>query len=719
MKDNGRRLATLGLMVLVLFSALLVRVTLLGTVESKSLTDQGEATLRKVVPIAATRGRVLARDGRVLVDNLAVNTVHLDTLKLPKTERTAVLTRLASLLDVSFSTIESRLVDPRNPRYEPAGIASDVKESAIIYIAEHPELFPPGAVTTGVTWQRVYPFGRLAAHVLGYLGRVNPDDIKRQPTDLHYQPSDLIGRAGIEKSFERELRGVPGEEIVTLDPKGRVVASEAVRDPVSGNDVRLALDIDLQKLGEETIVQGLNAARKNVEADNPSVYLKADAGALVVLDVTTGEVVASVSYPTYDPAEFVEGLSKNSAARLNSPTAHAPLINRVIEGKYPPGSTFKLFTAIAALQNKLITPNTTYLDQGSFDVEEYKKQNIKWSWKNAGRPPTAFGVIDLRNAIRVSSDAFFYKLGFEFHGLGKARETGIQNVARQMGLGKYTNIRLPQESRGVIPDRTRQELLHKLFPTKFASAWPTGATINVSIGQGDVLVTPLQLARAYAALANGGTVLDARIELEVINRAVSDQNATKRNATRTPRSSPNSTIVPTTTPKTQSTPQTTSPPIATSNPATSQSPTPSTKPDFVSALGIDLPPQTTLPPVSVPPQVEGHIDISDADRTALIGGFRDVVSQRGGTAVSAFEGFPLAKYSIAGKTGTAQKAGQQDYSVFVGFGPVPAPKYAIAVIIEQGGFGRQSAALVRRMFEGIAGLPIGPVRTVTQGGIER
>jgi penicillin-binding protein 2 len=735
MNHTGRRLASVGIAILVLFTTLLVRASLLGTVESKSLTNQGERTLHKVKPVPATRGRILASDGRVLVDNLAVSTVQLDIRKVPTTERTAVLTRLAAVLNIPFSTIESRLVDPRNPRYEPAQIATNVKESTVVYLAEHPELFP--FITTDTTWQRVYPFGKLAAHTLGYLGRVNPDDIKRQPSDLHYQPSDLIGRAGIEKSFERELRGVPGEEIVTLDPLGRVleVESKRVREPIPGKDVRLAIDIDLQRLGEETLLQGLRAARQNVEADHPDRYLKADAGALVVFDVTNGEVVASASYPTYDPSEFVQGLSLKRDAELRSPDRNAPLINRVIEGKYPPGSTFKLFTAVAALQSKLITPRSTYEDTGAFEVEEYRKQNIKWRWKNAGNPPTPFGVITLRDAIRVSSDAFFYRIGYLFHGLGRAHEAGIQDVARKMGFGKFTNIRLPQESRGVVPDRARQLRLHKLFPKKFAPDWPTGATINVAIGQGDVLATPLQIARAYAAFANGGTVLDARIELQVIDRAVADQNAQGRAVSATTSTAPRTT---TTASTTTSIVQSSVPPtiagassgavaIATARGTAPGSPTSSPdvagssvtvhRPaDIASALGLDTPTATTMPPVSLPPQVEGHIDISDADRAAIIGGLNDVVSQRGGTAVGAFEGFPLSRYQVAGKTGTAQKQGKQDYAVFVGFGPMVSPKYAIAVVIEQGGFGRQAGALVRRMFEGIAGLPIGPVRTVTQGG---
>lgn len=696
MTEPGRRLLSIGLLVVALFTALLVRVSLLGTVQSASLRREAERSLRDINPLPATRGRILSRDGQVLVDNLAVNVVKLDAQKIPKLERTAVLGRLSQLLDVPFSTIESRLVDPRNPRYEPARIATKAKESAIVYIVENPDLFPTAAVSVDVTWQRVYPFGRLAAHVLGYLGPVNADDIRSQPADLRYQNADSIGRAGIEKSFERELRGVPGEEVVTKDPSGRVVDRKRVREPVPGSDVRLAIDIGLQDLAESTLAQGLRAARENQFVRGSKIEsIKAEAGALVCMDVTTGEVVASASYPAYDPAEFTDGLSLKRDAEYRAPESHAPLINRVIEGRYPPGSTFKIFTAIAALRYGLITTSTSYEDKGVFEVPSLKGK-AKWQWKNAGSPPSQFGVIDLEKALRVSADTFFYKIGFDFH-MGRTNENGIQQVARELGLGSYTNIRLPNESRGIIPDRARQKRLHDRFPDKFAKDWPLGATINASIGQGDVLVTPLQLARSYAALANGGTVLDTKIELEVIDRATADR--LMKQAESDALASP-----PTTT---------TTLPVA---PTIPEGPLVSVIPK--SEFGVDIPSPVTLPPVVVKPDVEGHVELPDEFRSVLLRGLEGAVGGDRGTAVGAFEGFDLNRFGIAGKTGTAEKPPQQDYAVFVGFGPLPEPKFSCAAIIEQGGFGRQAGALVRRMFEGIAGFRIQPVRVVSQGGSE-
>jgi penicillin-binding protein 2 len=712
MTESTRRLTSIGLLISVLFVVLIGRVALLGTFESKSLRRAGEKYLRAVNPLPATRGRILARDGRILVDNLATNVVKVDAAKVPKAERTAVLGRLSELLDVPFSTIESKLVDPRNPRYEPARIASNVRESAAVYIAERPDLFP--GVSTDVTWQRVYPFGKLAAHTLGYLGPVNADDIRRQPGDLNYQNADYIGRAGIERSFERELRGLPGEEIITRNPSGLVVERKRVREPIAGKDVRLAIDIGLQELSESTLRQGIVAARQNTFRRNSrDERIKANAGALVCFDTVNGEVVASASYPTYDPAEFVEGLSLKRDAEYKNPESHAPLINRVVEGQYPPGSTFKLFTSIAAIRYGLITVNSTYNDKGVFtlpkNAEKLAAKGVKITWKNAGSPPSVFGIIDLRNALRVSADTFFYKIGYEIH--GGENDNGIQRVAREMGLGKYTNIRLPQEARGAIPDRARQLKLAERFPTKFKKDWPLGATINVSIGQGDVLVTPLQLARAYGAFANGGTVLDAKIELEILGREVTDKRLSQA-ATSLPPTTTTSTTTPPVAPTIVNGTQTASASAPAVETIPGEDPT-------KSILGVEVPVPATLPEVASPPRVEGHIDIPDDARAAILGGLQDALGKRGGTAAGAYSGFDLRAFPLAGKTGTAQKISQQDYSVFVAFGPVAEPKYSCAGVIEEGGFGRQAGAMVRRMFEGIAGFPIQPVRVVSGAGSER
>lgn len=690
MIDLQHRLAVIGIIVAALFGALALRLGYLQLVEGSTLSSRADANIRDTVVIPATRGRILDRNGRVLVDNLPINVVRLDLKQVERTERVAVISRLTSLLGVPYYKVQQRLNDPNNNPFEPVEIVRGVKESAIVNIDEHRDLYP--GVSTGQTWQRVYPYGAMAAHVLGYVGKINGDELSRQPIDLRYTGGDLIGKAGTELSFERVLRGVPGQEQIIKDRLQRVVSRKVIRPPVPGRDVRLTIDVDVQRQVERSLAQGLVAARQNVFADSPNDYLKAHSGAMVVLDPRNGEVIAMASQPTYDPREFIPSITPQRYEELFAgDDKHSPLTNRAIAGQYPPGSTFKLFTALAALQRGVITPDSTYTDTGSFTLPELCKRNVKCKWKNAGE--VAFGTLDLRAALRVSSDAFFYRLGYAFSQLPRGEDNGIQDAARLLGLGKKTGVQLPYEKSGNVPDRESRARLHRLYPKAFPyGGWSTGDFINLSIGQGEVLVTPLQLARAYAALANGGTVVNSTIELGTLD----------------PRA-PATTVAPTTT----------LPPVALGpdgRPVTAPTidPRASTTTRAVGAL----PTSTTLPPVSKSPTVEGHVDLSDPVRQELVNGLRDVVSADTGTAYSAFAGFPLQKFPLAGKTGTAQKKPQQDYAIYVGFGPVVDPRYVVAAVIEEGGFGRQAASMTRPVFEALAGVTPGPVRVVTGGGSE-
>ena len=717
MRGNGRvvidiqhRLTVIAIIVASLFAALVLRLGYLQTVEAASLKTRADRIPEAHVYIPSIRGRVLDRNGRVLIDNLAINVVRMDTSKMKTVQRIPTITRLSAVLGVPFSTIERRLVAPTNNAFEPAEIARHVKESQILYIEEHIDRFP--GVSTAQTWQRVYPNAMLAAHVLGYIGKINQSELDRQPDDLFYnQGSDVIGKTGIEKSFERELRGLPGEELIIKDRLDRVIRRTVIRGPVQGKDVRLTIDVDVQRLAEESFAQGLVAARQNVFADRPNEYIKATSGAIVVTDVTNGEILAMASYPTYDPREFIPSISSERFAELSN-SKPSPFINRAIEGQYPPGSTFKLFTALAALKAGLITPDSVYDDTGTFKVDTCQKL-VQCVWKNPGRPPTAFGPITLQSALRVSSDTYFYRLGNEFAQLGAKLDNGIQNAAKSMGLGTPTNVQLPGERKGALPDREYRARCHQQYPKLCPNGiWTLGDTVNVAIGQGDILVTPLQLARAYATLANGGSVLDAKIELDVAPRAQmeSDAAASVTGSTRpgTAASTGGAGV------------NTTRPPvIAPTMPRSTVAATTSTTTTKVVSPLDAASPSTTLAPVAAKPRVASNVDIPDDARNALIAGFEDVVGAKGGTASAAFAGFPLDEYPIAGKTGTAQRSKEQDYAVFAAFGPVTAPKYAVSVVMEEGGFGRQAAAVVRRVFDGLAGHPLTDVRVVSGVGGER
>ena len=708
--DVQHRLTVIAIIVASLFAALVLRLGYLQTVEASSLKARADRIPEAYVSIPSIRGRVLDRHGSVLIDNLAINVVRMETSKIKTSQRIPTITRLSAVLGVPFSTIERRLAAPTNNAFEPAEIARRVKESQILYIEEHFDRFP--GVSTAQTWQRVYPNGMLAAHVLGYIGKINQAELDRQPDDLFYnQGSDVIGKTGVEKSFERELRGLPGEERIIKDRLDRVIDRTVIRAPVQGKDVRLTIDIDIQRLAEEKFAQGLVAARQNVFADRPNEYIKATSGAIVVTDPNNGEILAMASYPTYDPREFIPSISSERFAELSS-SKPSPFINRAIEGQYPPGSTFKLFTAFAALKAGLITPDSVYDDTGTFKIDTCQKL-VQCIWKNPNAQP--FGPITLQDALRVSSDTYFYRLGNDFVQLGKLLDNGIQNSAKSMGLGALTNVRLPGERKGALPDRDYRARCHELYPKLCPrSLWTLGDTINVAIGQGDILVTPLQLARGYGTLANGGSVLDSKIELEVAPRSQMEEDAAAQaaSAARAAAAGPTTTLV--------SRPITTqSPAVAPTTPRPTAAPaTTTTTTKVISPLDAASP-STTLAPVAAKPRVESNVDIPDDARNALIAGFEDVVGAKGGTASAAFADFPLNEYPIAGKTGTAQRTKQQDYAVFVAFGPVPAPKYVVALVIEEGGFGRQAAAVARSVFDGLAGHGSTPVRVITGVGGER
>ena len=722
--NSQQRLRVIGVIVVVLIAALAGRLGILQTVESTDAKRQAARNIFDTEPIEPTRGRILDRSGRVLVDNLPLNVVRIDRKKLKKADRVRTLSRLSALLDVPYYLLERRLDDNAGGEFSPREVARAVKESVAIELAEHAELYP--GVAVGTAWQRVYPNGKTAAHVLGYVGKVTAEELARQPVALGYARADFIGKTGVERAFERELRGEPGQELITKDRLSRVVDREVTKESVPGKDVRLTIDVDLQKLLEDTLVQTESAARQNVDADNPSIFIKATSSAGVVLDPDTGEVLAMASHPTYDPREFVPSITQERYNELFEGEEKAsPLTNRATFGLYPPGSTFKPFTAVAGLRAGMITAPTVVDDQGEFVRADLCKRRVKCRWQNAGK--AALGITDLRKSLRVSSDVYYYEIGNKFDDLSKEKESGIQQLAREMGLGRPTNIRLPDERAGAVPDEAYRKKLTALYGRKkFPNDnWFTGDTINVAIGQGEVLTSPLGLARGYATLINGGTVVDAKIDLEIRDRAIGGTVSNDRNVSNASSATATSKRVATTSTLAPANASTTVDPAASTSvagPASGAATTTTVASEPlvgpVGAPDLGIPSGTTLPPIEAKPTVENHLDFNERDRSVILAGLEDVTSADGGTAVGAFDGFPFDRCRVGGKTGTAQRTGKQDTALFVGFGPLPKAKYVVALVVEEGGFGRQAAAGVRRIFEGLCGLPVNPVRSVTGGGAE-
>ena len=494
--DSSRlRLGVLGVVVLSLFSALLVRLWYLQVMASDQYQAVSTNSVR-LVTTEAPRGRILDRNGVELVRNRISDVITVDRNDLPM--RPDVKSRLAFILGISSDELQRRIESKRYSVYKPVPIARDVPKEKLIYVREHASEFP-GVANTRLT-EREYTQGELAAHVLGYTGEINSDELAaRKRLRRGYKPGDTIGKTGVELSFENDLRGQPGIEELEVDAAGRVLRTLNSRPPVPGHDVRLTIDINVQRMVETALAEGLAAARQGQDRQYKKHFL-APAGAAVVLDPRDGSVLAMASNPTYDPSIYVDG-AVAEFKRLQDPALHAPLNDRATEGLYAPGSTFKLVTSIAALSKGLISPNTTVDDKGSIKIGNQ-------IFRNAGSAP--HGRVRLDRALTVSSDVYFYSLGEKFwNARGRYGETAIQDTAHDLGLG---------EGIGRVPDPEIRKRLHDSNPKAFPNGgWFPGDNANLAIGQGEMAITPLQLGNAYATFANGGTLWAPRLGTEIID----------------------------------------------------------------------------------------------------------------------------------------------------------------------------------------------------------
>jgi penicillin-binding protein 2 len=424
------------------------------------------------------------------------------------------------------------------------------------------------------------------------------------------------GRSGVEAAFEPVLGGRPGAERLEVDSRGRLLQPLATRPPEAGRPLRLTLDLDAQVAAEQALAERMALAA-------------APGGSVVALDVTDGSVLALASAPGFDPVSLNGRVSPEAWAALQQAAAHAPLTNRAVQGLYAPGSTFKPVTALAGLAAGDITPRTVVEDRGSLQVGGRLFRNAQGK---------AYGPVDLTRALAVSSDVYFYTLGQRLFG----RPDALPDMARRLGLGHAGGMGLGPDPPGRVPDPAWKAKAHQRLPASFPDPrWYPGDSVNLAIGQGDLLATPLQLALAYAALGNGGDVLQPWLVAE---------------------------------------------PGAPPGPAETQS----------RAAGA------RLVSTSV---VRSRAALDPAAREAVLAGLRAAVSDPAGTAAAAFSGFPLDRYPVAGKTGTAQVAGRADTSLFAALVPADAPRFAVVVVVEEGGFGSAVAAPVaRRVIEALLGL---------------
>jgi len=494
------RMTALGVVVMCLFGALFARLWYLQVLDSGQFQVAAQKNGVRLVYEPAPRGRILDRKGRVIVDNQVANALTADRAVIKRNPD--VVPRLAALLGQPAEAIRLAIGDPRYTDLAPVPFTQPTADQ-ITYVKEHAEDFP--GVDVAQLAVRSYPHGQLAAHLLGYVGEINDSELSGRKSE-GYRLGDELGKAGVELAYESALRGKAGVTKLEVDSHGRVIGVVDKQPPVQGHDLRLSIDMDVQSLAEDSLANGLKVAQGQYDKQSGRVFA-APAGAVVVLDPRNGQVLAMASYPTYDPTTFVNGVSKSTFSQLSDPANHAPLTNRVTSGLYAPGSTFKLVTATAALNHGLVTPGTPFYDKGYIEVGKPPQR-----FRNAGG--NSYGTVSLTRAVTVSSDAYFYTLGQRFWEGG--RSLAIQDTARLYGFGSPSGIPIGGEQAGRVPDAASRKKLHESNPKAFpTTGWYTGDNVNLAIGQGELVVTPLQLADAYAAFANGGTLYQPQVAVDI------------------------------------------------------------------------------------------------------------------------------------------------------------------------------------------------------------
>ncbi|MHB1518023.1 MAG: penicillin-binding protein 2 [Acidimicrobiales bacterium] len=496
------RLRVAGVAVIILFSLLLLRLWALAAFQTSAVAQAVSAEQVRVVRVLPQRGSILDRSGNPLVNDSMAEQISLSRLKAQ--QNPAVVARLAALIGETTAQVNATLADPNYSLYRPVPVLSNAPVADVLYIREHQSEFP--GVSTATTTQVNYPQQELpgpasggypAAQTLGYVGTINSTELKAL-ANQGYQQGDPFGQSGLEYQYQAQLRGIPGQQRIQVNPQGQVVKTLKTIPAKPGNNLVTNIDTNLQQAVDNALARQITSLRGTIDPSTGRV-IAAPNGAAVVLDPQTGAVLAMSSFPSYNPSIWTGGISQANYSAL---TASGAQNNFAIDGLYTPGSTFKLNTATAALSTGLWNSSDTYTDTGLFTIPNCVG---KCSFHSAGH--VALGTIDMSTAITASDDVFFYNLGYQFYThAAQYGPTPIQNAAAQYGLGQPTGIDLPGEASGQVDSPALRQQLHKLSPKGYPnSGWYVGDNLQLAFGQGLTLLTPIQQAVAYATFANGGT----------------------------------------------------------------------------------------------------------------------------------------------------------------------------------------------------------------------
>jgi penicillin-binding protein 2 len=594
-----RRLAVAGLLVIVAFLGLFGRFFFLQVIEHDHYQTLAETNRIAIVPIVPNRGVVTDRNGVVLAQSYSGYTLEIMPARVKDLE--ATIDAVAEVVDVTprdRKRFRKLLEESKN--FESLPIRTRLTDEEVARFAVQRFRFP--GVEIKARLFRQYPFGELASHLVGYIGRINDKDVERigeWDETANYKGSDYIGKVGIELSYERELHGTTGWEEVEVDANGRAVRTLSRTAPIAGSNLKLSLDVKLQKVAEAAF-----GDRR---------------GALVAIDPNNGDVLAFVSKPGFDPNLFVDGIDPASWQEYNE-SPDKPLLNRPLRGAYPPGSTIKPFLALAALSSGKRTASQAIFDPGFFQIpgQAHRFRDDK---------PGGHGTVDMYKSIVVSCDTYYYML---------ANETDIDDTARflsALGFGRKTGLDIEGELTGTLPSREwkRQRFAGKNYRDEHRK-WYLGDSISAGIGQGYNSFTPIQLAHAIATVANNGVAYTPHLVKSVENLKSGEVREIARD----------------------------------------------------SAVNLGLRPD--------------HLAVI---RNALVGVNKE------GTSAAAFRN---AGYVSGGKTGTAQvfslkgekyaehKVDERlrDHAWFIAYAPADKPTIALAVLVENGGFGAQAAAPIAR-----------------------
>jgi len=589
------RVGVAAVAVVAAFGLLAARFVVLQLVQHDTYSAKAEENRISILPVPPNRGLILDRNGVVMARNYSGYELEIKVRRVRNLD--ATIDEVAELIDVTprdRARFRKLLAETRKPEGLP--IRSRLNDEEVAKFAANRFRFE--GVDIKPRLFRQYPYGDTASHLIGYMGRINQEDqeqLEEAGVDANYRGTDYIGKMGLEATYQDDLHGITGFERVEVDAAGRGIRTLPPRTPSKpGNNVTLTIDLKLQQVAENAF-----GARR---------------GALVALEPSTGAVLAFVSKPGYDPNLFVDGIDPQSWSELNN-SPDKPLVNRAINGVYPPGSTFKPFMAMAALETGKRTPRSTIQDHGFFEFGGRRFRDSK---------PGGNGTVDLMKSIVVSSDTYYYQL---------ANDMGIDAIAafmKNFGFGSRTGVDLQGEATGVLPS---PEWKAKRFKDPRNQKWFPGETISIGIGQGYNAYTPIQLAVATATLLNGGIMYKPRLVAYIDN--------VREGARQT------------------------------------------FEPEVIHQ--VNLKPE--------------HVEFI---KRAMQGVNKE------GTGRWAFAGAP---YTSGGKTGTAQVIAMKqnekydeakvserlrDHSWFIAFAPVENPKIAMAIIVENGGFGARAAAPVAR-----------------------